>query len=166
MKNLFLLLVVVTFSNNVFAQITSNQILDFERDRNGESLFLRQEQAISYCAEQSKRLPTIRELAEMAQRMGAVGISEIPMAGYQHVLARNLDGTVESFFYNGEGFAKDLSVDSLFRNAWIASSSFDESYKGNKAMEGKTILTLWYGTNGSIGGYNKANLFGVICIPN
>lgn len=79
------------------------------------------ERAIEHCYKKGKRLPTVRELAQWAQKKGALGIQESPnkaaayplevdlmqRQGYEAVYLHHTDiQTVVDFYFNPKGFKK------------------------------------------------------------
>ncbi|MGZ3695343.1 MAG: hypothetical protein ACXWQO_14595 [Bdellovibrionota bacterium] len=79
------------------------------RDPQGNFPFAGMPEAIAACEERGMKLPTIRELAQLAQTRGAKGILELSEAhgdvpeGYKSI--RVLDGgSVDEFYYNSAGY--------------------------------------------------------------
>ena len=107
---------------------------DIARNADGSIRYMNQYDAVLYCANQGKRLPSARELAQFSMTFGAKGILEmhdirngdVP-EGYHHVKAKNADGKDDSFYFNYAGYqpAKgDLG------QSWLWSSSVDSEYSG------------------------------------
>ncbi len=84
------------------------------------------------CADQKMHLPTIRELAQMSQAMGAKGIlgtsevkeGEVP-DGFYFVSAINPNGKKDEFYFNYSGYVRPVGD---FGNNWFWSSSVDSVY--------------------------------------
>ena len=94
--------------------------------------FMTQADAVRYCASQKKHLPSIRELAELAARMGAKGIVKDATFPSQ-ISAINLDGTFEEFKFLSDGYkAPDddlLASRELGEGIGLWSSSTDIDYE-------------------------------------
>ena len=94
---------------------------DIAKNADARVQFMNHQKAIQYCASQGKRLPSIRELAQLASSMGAAGISETAKEGYFPINAINADGKVDNFYFSYSGYnspANDLG------KHWFWSSSF------------------------------------------
>jgi hypothetical protein len=92
--------------------------------------------AVNYCDAKGSRLPTARELAQVATRMGAKGILEKAVVdtkykghapeGYGLVVAINADGSVDQFYYNPRGYKPPSDLNAQSSDWW--SSSIQEGY--------------------------------------
>jgi hypothetical protein len=88
---------------------------DFTKPPNkniGDVCYMRLDDAEAYCQAHDERLPTARELAHLAVTLGAKGIKEISAfanieaaskAGYQLVVAKDISGKADQFYYNNSG---------------------------------------------------------------
>ena len=146
------------------------QIGDIARNTDGSIRYMDQADAISYCAcdsdharkdlgcttaPNSNHLPSARELAQLAQSMGAAGISETAKDGYDPVNAVNADGKNDSFYFNYSGYqqpAGDLG------NNWFWSSSV---VSNNSDRSGNAFFL--YGDNGVVGNYPRGHHYSVRC---
>jgi hypothetical protein len=123
----------------------SPQIGDIARNTDGSIRYMNQADAINYCASQGQHLPSARELAQLAQSMGAAGISETAKDGYYLVNAVNADGKYDSFYFNYSGYqqpAGDLG------NNWFWSSSVDSSNSGGAFVLRGHYGFVYYGPRG------------------
>lgn len=103
------------------------QFGDIVRNIDGSILYMNQADAINYCASQGQHLPSARELAQLAQSLGALGISETAKDGYSQVSAKNADGKADTFYFSYVGYnrtAGDLG------NNWFWSSSVNSDVSG------------------------------------
>jgi len=76
------------------------QLTDYARDADGEALVMNQHDAEKYCLDQGLSLPTIRQLALVAQKMGAK-ISDKAADGYSPIYTANSAGErVVDFYYS------------------------------------------------------------------
>jgi len=92
--------------------------------------------AVNYCDAKGSRLPTARELAQIATRMGAKGILEKTVVdakfkgqapeGYNLVVAINADGSVDQFYYNPRGYKPPSDLNAQSSDWW--SSSIRQGY--------------------------------------
>ena len=109
------------------------------------------------------RLPTIRELAEEAEKRGAKGILELnqvdPKAvqkGYRKVSVINMNGKKDEFYFNHHGYKKPKRE--LDKNNFWSSSINSEFSDGVYVFNGE------YGTIGSVcRGRKYHDTF--LCIP-
>ena len=120
----------------------SPQVGDIARNTDGSIRYMNQADAINYCTSQGQHLPSARELAQLAQSLGAAGISETAKDGYYQVSAKNADGKADTFYFSYAGYnrpAGDLG------NNWFWSSSVnsDDSYNA----------FYLYGLNGVVGNF-------------
>lgn len=114
--------------------LPNKQVGDIARQPDGRARFMTQYQATEYCASQGQRLPSIRELAQLAQSLGNAGISETPSDGYYQVNARNSDGKTDSFYYSNAGYLRPTGE--WHRGFW--SSSVDpDNYRWAFFLDGK-----------------------------
>lgn len=94
------------FCLSTFAGDTN--LLDPERDHRGRLLEMDWRDAVEQCASKDSRLPSARELALFAMRLGAKGISEIvdgrPDSSYFLIETKETDGTTDSFYFSREGY--------------------------------------------------------------
>ena len=84
-----------------------------------------QYEAERICADEGMRLPTARELALVAQSLGAQGISETKKDGYYLVKGSDSAGNPDHFYFSYEGYkrpAGDLG------SRWFWSSSVHADY--------------------------------------
>jgi len=110
------------------------------------------------------RLPTAREFAKEAKRLGAKGIlelgevknGEIP-EGYEEISVKNPDGTKDGFYYNSEGYKNPES--DLGKNLFWSSSIHADNFN---------FVFIFYGYYGIIDYYFHAsfNDISVRCIAN
>jgi hypothetical protein len=120
MLNRLLLVLLVNLVS--FASFAKLEFTDIVRNTDGSIRYMNQSDAINYCASQGLHLPSIRELAQLSQSMGAAGISQTAKDGYYHVNAKNADGKADSFYFRYAGYnrpAGDLG------DIWFWSSSVD-----------------------------------------
>ncbi len=115
------------------------------RTADGIVLAMNQEKAIEACADQNMHLPTIRELAQIAQAMGAKGILELSEvkggkvpANFYLMRSVNLNGQIDRFYFNSNGYIRPAGI-------WGKHSFWSSS-----VQEGNTIHG-GYGFNGGIG---------------
>ena len=86
-----------------------------------------QQQAIQYCQGLGMHLPSVRELANLAEQNGAAGISETPQdyeKGYRSVFSSSIAGQgydPELFYYSSIGY-KNILPDALEWVMFISSS--------------------------------------------
>lgn len=123
-------------------------ILDVERYRNGKPIIMNQVEAIRYCAGKGARLPSARELARFAHSLGSVGIvtecGTYPKCR-KLINIRNLDGSVEEFYFIASGFP--LRPGNL-SPMWTWSSSMWGNSSGFDFKEGTGEIGLdWDGAN-------------------
>lgn len=65
-----------------------------------------QQTAIEVCRERGMRLPTARELAMVAQSLGAEGISERRKDGYRLIKGSDVNGNPDHFYFNYRGYQR------------------------------------------------------------
>jgi hypothetical protein len=103
--------------------------------------------AVEYCSSKGSRLPTARELAQIATQMGAKGILEknvvdselkgVAPEGYFLVATVNSDGTKDQFYYNFSGYVPPADGSAKLLNWW--SSSVQSGYSNySYVLLGKT----------------------------
>ncbi len=103
----------------------SPQVGDIARNTDGSIRYMNQADAINYCASQGQHLPSARELAQLAQSMGAAGISETAKNGYYQVSAKNADGKADTFYFSHAGYnrpAGDLGYNWFWSSSVVSSS--------------------------------------------
>lgn len=102
------------------------------RDEEGKFIYSTQEEAFELCQNNGMRLPSIRELAELAKKKGAKGIlgqiqaKEQDIAeGTIQIKAQNSDGKKEQFYYSWEGYSSPRDWKNLppLGHHWFWSSS-------------------------------------------
>ncbi len=99
------------------------QFGDIVRNTDGSIRYMNQSDAINYCTSQGQHLPSAREFAQLAQSLGAAGISETAKDGYyQDVSAKNADGKADSFYFSNAGY-KRPAEDSGDNGFWSSSVS-------------------------------------------
>lgn len=98
--------------------------------------------ADNYCRANGMRLPTTRELALVAQSMGARGISSIAQIGYAPVYNFEGNTTVIDFYYNPSNYIPPAGDLGRYR-IWSA----------NDAMNGDSYI--FDGRNGALGVYSR-----------
>lgn len=81
------------------------------RDATGRVLRAKQKDAAKACSSRGMHLPTLRELAELAEQRGAKGLKELHAieepdlaAGYVLHTPTNPDGKRDDFYYNRRGY--------------------------------------------------------------
>jgi hypothetical protein len=87
--------------------------------------------AVEYCNSKGSRLPSARELAQIATQMGAKGILEknvvdselkgVAPEGYHLVATVNPDGTSDQFYYNFSGYVQPADGSAKLLNWWSSS---------------------------------------------
>ncbi len=130
------------------------------RDARGNLLSMNQARAIKACADQKMHLPTIRELAQMSQAMGAKGIletsevkeGEVP-AGFYLVSAINPNGKKDEFYFNYSGYVRPAGD---LGNNWFWSSSVDSDDSG--------VGYVLNGYNGDVYGDSRVYVVAVRCV--
>lgn len=136
------------------------------KDAEGKPLKLSHESAAQACASKGMRLPTIRELANLAKAKGAIGISHAPVEGerekpeekIEHVAAIDPDGRRDEFFYRPKGFRPDPNPHNIPEDPgtgsfgqqghWLWSSSRSQSCP--LAEPAKFCAYVFEAENGSI----------------
>lgn len=68
--------------------------------------YMNQSDAFRYCARHGMHLPSARELAQLATSMGAIGIANQVKDAAYIVSAKNVDGKVDTFYFNGTGYMR------------------------------------------------------------
>ena len=124
----------------------SPQVGDIARNTDGSIRYMNQADAINYCTSQGQHLPSARELAQLAQSLGAAGISETAKDGYHPVSAKNADGKADTFYFRYAGYnrpAGDLG------NNWFWSSSVLSGYSA--------YAFGLYGDSGGVGVVDRDN---------
>lgn len=104
-----------------------------------------QYEAERICEDNGMRLPTARELALVAQSLGAEGISETKKEGYYLVRGSDSAGNPDLFYFSYKGYkrpAGDLG------NKWVWSSSVDPDYSN--------LAFRLNGLNGEFDFYNRS----------
>ncbi|MFN8943765.1 MAG: hypothetical protein ACK5WZ_03980 [Pseudobdellovibrionaceae bacterium] len=109
------------------------QIGDFARHNDGSIRHMTQVTAIGYCKFKGQHLPTVRELAQWAQSMGATGISETAQNGYSGLTARNDDGDKDNFYFSRTGYKRpnevwSSSTDTYFWSSSVSSNDSDFAF--------------------------------------
>jgi hypothetical protein len=85
---------------------------------------INQQDAATLCLEKGMRLPTARELALVAQSMGALGISETKRDGYYLIQGTDKEGRPDYFYYSHKGYIRpDIINENSFAAYWMWSSS-------------------------------------------
>jgi len=97
------------------------QIGILAKNTDGSPRNMSQTEAIDYCKSQAQHLPSARELAQLAQSLGAAGISANNLKnGYYPVTAKNADGITDTFSFN---IARYKRPQGDLGNYWFLSSS-------------------------------------------
>jgi hypothetical protein len=102
------------------AETNSLRFSDVAKNADGSIRYLSQSDAIRYCADLRQRLPSERELLQLAMSRGATGTSEIFRSGYYVVNAINLDGQNDDFYYAHSGYEQAAAG---VQPGWLWSSS-------------------------------------------
>jgi len=105
-----------------------------------------QYEAERICRNEGMRLPTARELALVAQSLGAEGISETKKNGYYLVKGSDSIGNPDHFYFSNKGYKRPAGE---LGNKWFWSSSVHPVYS-NSAYR-------LNGNHGYIYDYNRSN---------
>lgn len=87
------------------------------------------------CAEKDMRLPTARELALVAQSLGAQGISETKKYGYYLVKGSDRAGNPDYFYYSPKGYKRPVGA--LGRKSFWSSSIHPQTSRYAYRLIGK-----------------------------
>lgn len=133
------------------------------RNPDGNIRYFNHGEAMSACPAGS-RLPTIRQLGEIGQSLGAQGILELSQveyrgqepAGYYEVMSTSPTGRPDQFYYNHFGYKVFVNI--LPKDTYWSSSNFAFGTGRNSA----------YTLNAYYGGFeieDKRQTHAVLCIP-
>jgi hypothetical protein len=133
---------------------TIEQIYDIATNTDGTIQYMNKSNAISYCKSKGKRLPSARELAQMAQGMGARGITDrAEINGYYELIAKNADGRIDHFYFSPIGYKRSA--------AFFGSNGF---WSSSISITGNTFILR--GDHGYITEYNSLNFNeAALCVP-
>jgi hypothetical protein len=148
------------------AEISSDvapSLTDIVRNADGSVHYMNQLLADKYCRDQGSHLATARELALVAQSLGAQGISETAKDGYLPVYGSYPEGGYDNFYYSGKGYQRppgDLG------NLEFWSSSHDpHGYEGSDGPHYGFDAYVLFGDDGGIYTLSRAlDLAAVLCV--
>jgi hypothetical protein len=121
----------------------------------GEPLPTNEVGAVEYCAVQGKRLPTARELGELAHKFGAYGNSDESPSGekYKYIEAFGDSWQPDSFYYTNNGFKRPCNE---LGTTIIWANSIDE--------EGGIAYVLDFKWETGLSGAGRDNHLAVRCV--
>lgn len=128
---------------------------DVARDADGRVHYMHHAEATQYCENIGRRLPSVAELAQFAQSMGAVGISTSKEPGYESIVMLNDDGQFDQFYYSNAGYKAPKNL--IDSNGLWSSSIYGNNSKGAYFLNIKTGELL-------IGKRDKLNFTTSICV--
>lgn len=105
--------------------------------------------AEAICEGVGMRLPTARELALVAQSLGAEGISETRKDGYRLIRGTDSAGNPDDFYYSNKGYKRPAGEPGYY---WFWSSSVHP--------DGSVFAYGLDNFNGVFGGVNRSDDFG------
>ncbi len=135
------------------------------RNYDGTMASMKHDEAMSYCASIGMHMPSAREVAQLAQGMGAVGISETAKTGYQLIDVKNTDGTIDKFYFSHKGYIRPKGLlGTAMRGFWtdsvVGPAKWSHNYPYNVyGLNGDTGYICLYGRFWYQGGH------GVLCLP-
>lgn len=129
------------------------------RDEYDRLLAMNRNNAQKYCESKYSHLPSIRELAEISEKLGAKGILEVTGSAptddsYILVEGKNIDGTEDKFYFSNVGHTH-ATVNGYFQ-VWSSSRFGDEKFNMSQTLDI---------TSGKIQKFNEQARVSVLCLP-